>query len=67
MTITEEQIAALPQAQRDALEDLFRHSGYTREQMLQMCSPPTTLTPYVSVSGFKGMFVGIEPDGYTHT
>lgn len=65
--MTEAQLADLPEAQRKAVEDLFRRSGYTRKEMFERLSPPTPLDAYVGVSDFHGMFVGIEPDGYTHT
>lgn len=67
MAITEAQIADLPEPQRAALESLFSRSGHTREEMLSRCYPPAGIAPYVSVVDFHGMFVGIEPDGYTHS
>ena len=53
--------------QRIAMQDLQKDSGYTWSEFLEKCTPPTLLTPYVGVNNFHGMFVGIEPDGYTHT
>ncbi len=28
---------------------------------------PTSLTPYIGVPDHKGIFIGIERDGYTHS
>ncbi len=54
-------------AQGAAMEDLQRESGIPWPEFLANCQPPTLLSPYVGVHDFHGMFVGIEPDGYTHT
>jgi hypothetical protein len=35
--------------------------------MIRDAYAPSGLCPYVGIPDFHGMFVGIEPDGYTHT
>lgn len=67
--MTQEQFEsdALTDAQRNAMVDIQKESGISWEDFLEKCDPPgSTLTPYVSVHNFHGMFVGIEKDGYTH-
>lgn len=54
-------------AQVAAMWDLQSESGYSMDDFLSRCQLPTPLTPYVGVRDFRGMFVGIEEDGYTHS
>lgn len=68
--MTQEQFEGdrLTDAQRSAMRDLQSRSGIEWEEFLSRCDPPgSSITPYVSVHNFHGMFVGIEPDGYAHT
>jgi hypothetical protein len=64
MTIAE--YKALPKLQRQALRKLYRRSGYTAAQILAIAHL-TAPGDYVAVYPFHGVYVGIEPDGYTHT
>lgn len=58
----------LTDAQRAAFDKLLAHqTPEDCDRLLASAHPPTTLCPYVSIPNFHGMFVGIEPDGYTHT
>lgn len=65
-------------AQLIAWNHLQTRSGLTRSEMLERTSPAGTERPgiggalygsqgLVGVNDFHGMFVGIEPDGYTHS
>lgn len=54
--------------QQAAMRDLFsraRHSDWS--QFVRDAYAPSSLTPYIGVPNFAGMFVGIERDGYTHS
>jgi len=66
MTESEFQSDKLTDAQRAAMKALHERSGIAWTEFLENSQPPG-LGGYVSVTGFHGMFVGIEPDGYTHT
>jgi len=65
--MTKEQFGKLPKAQREAMRSLQERSGIDWDTFLEKSYAPTDLTPYVSIPDFHGMFVGIEPDGYTHS
>ena len=65
--MTREQLDALPEPQRDAFLKLWGRSGIPLNQLLQRSIPPTEMFPYIGIQDFHGMFVGIEPDGYTHS
>jgi hypothetical protein len=67
VAMTEEQVAALPEAQRTAVEKLYARGGYSRQEFLAVLQAPTPIANYVAVNGWKGMYVGIEEDGHTHT
>lgn len=64
--MTQDDFKALPQPQREAMIRLQKRSGLTWEDFLKK-SFLTAPNDYVGVNDFHGMFVGIEPDGYTHT
>jgi hypothetical protein len=36
-------------------------------KFMERCFAPTPLSDYVGVPDHFGMFIGIEPDGYTHS
>lgn len=57
----------ITEAQHKALAALAKDSGYSWPDILARVTLPTALCPYLSVADFHGMYVGIEPDGYTHT
>lgn len=60
----------LPEAQHTALIRLYgRHSSkMTLNDFLSRCSPPAGMfKPYVGFVDDTNMFIGIEPDGHTHT
>jgi hypothetical protein len=65
--MTREDVAKLPDAQRLAFFDLWLRSGIKWEEYLRNSQAPSGIFPYVGVSNFHGMFVGIEPDGHTHS
>lgn len=65
--MTQEEYTALAQPQREAMIRLQRDSGIQWEEFLAKCHGPTNMMPWVGVQGLHGMYVGIEPDGYTHT
>jgi hypothetical protein len=66
--MTQAEVDDLPPAQRQAMHDLQKRSGIDWPEFLRKCDPPCgVLRPYVSVHEFHGMFIGIEPDGYTHS
>lgn len=65
--MTESEYRLLPEKQKNALVDLWERSGYSWQDFLVLCLPPTTLAPYVGIKNFHGMFVGVETDGYTHS
>lgn len=65
--MTAREFILLPDAQREALKRLQERSGYTLEELLEKCIPPNPLDRCVGVRDFHGMFVGVEPDGYTHS
>ena len=65
--MSQDEFNKLPPAQQAAMLDLHERSGYSWDEFLKMCLPPTTMAPYVGVKNFHGRFVGIEADGYTHT
>ena len=65
--MTKEQYDSLPKAQQEAMRSLQERSGIEWDTFLEKCYPPNPLDPYVGVPDFHGMFVGIEPDGYTHS
>jgi hypothetical protein len=64
--MTQEEYRALPHAQREAMIKLQRRSGIEWEDFLEKAFL-TRPGDYVGVPDFHGMFVGIEPDGYTHS
>ena len=56
------------QKQREAMVKLQERSGIDWNTFLFNCYPPAgPVFPYVGVNDFHGMFVGIEPDGHTHS
>lgn len=57
----------LTKEQRQAMRDLAADSGYTLESLIEQSLPPAGIFPYVAIPNFHGMYVGIEPDGYTHS
>lgn len=68
MTAAEFYSDKLTSKQREAMQKLHERSGYTWTEFLEKCRPPALpIAPYVSVLDFHGMFVGIEPDGHTHS
>lgn len=68
MTIDEFYSDKLTTKQREAMHKLHARSGYTWTEFLEMSRPPAPpVVPYVGVTDFHGMFVGIEPDGHTHS
>jgi len=68
MTQDEFQSDKLTDAQREAMEKLHERSGIPWQTFLEnSILPAPPIAPYVGVTKFHGMFVGIEPDGYTHT
>jgi len=67
MTQAEFESTALTDEQRTAMKRLQKDSGIPWDTFLENSHAPAGITPYVSVINFHGMFVGIEPDGYTHT
>lgn len=68
MTESEFHSDALTEEQRQAMIRLHERSGIPWETFLSRSNIPVPpLTPFVGINNFHGMFVGIEPDGYTHT
>jgi len=68
MTQAEFEGPALTDEQREAMKRLQERSGIPWVEFLERAHPPVLpLAPYVGIKDFHGMFVGIEPDGYTHT
>jgi len=65
--MTREQWAALTAEQREAFHRIVDRSGQPLDRMIRNAYAPSGLCPYVGIPDFHGMFVGIEPDGYTHT
>jgi hypothetical protein len=65
--MTNEEWQDLTIAQRNAFRDLQERSGLELDALIASAYAPTSLSPYVGIPNFHGMFVGIEPDGYTHT
>ena len=54
--------------QRQAMADVFlRENMEAWTAFMERCYAPTDFTPYVGVPDFCGMFLGIEPDGHTHS
>lgn len=64
--MTTEQFHTLPEAQQNAMRKLQERSGVTWDVFLESAHVASRLDPYVGVP-FCGMYVGIEPDGYTHS
>jgi hypothetical protein len=58
---------ALTDEQRESMKNLQERSGIPWEDFLERSALPAGIFPYVGVNDFHGMFVGIEPDGHTHT
>jgi len=68
MTTAEFDSDKLTDEQRKAMRNLQERSGIPWDEFLKNSYPPAgTIAPYVSVTNFHGMFVGIEPDGHTHS
>lgn len=68
MTTKEFKSDKLTDEQRAAMFKLQKDSGIPWDEFLSNSRVPAPpLAPYVGVTNFHGMFVGIEPDGYTHT
>ncbi len=68
MTREEFQSDKLTDEQRESFRNLQKDSGIDFDDLLERSyAPGGDLFPYVSIHNFHGMFVGIEPDGYTHT
>jgi len=65
--MTKDQWRDLTVAQRNAFRDLQERSGIKLDALIASAYAPTPLCEYVGIPDFHGMFVGIEPDGYTHT
>jgi hypothetical protein len=54
--------------QRQAMIRLCQRSGIAWDDFLKdAIAPAGSIHPYVGIENFHGMFVGIEPDGYTHS
>ncbi len=66
--MTYDQWHELTDEQRQAFRNLQERSGIELEEMIrQAFAPGGAMCPYVGIPDFHGMFVGIEPDGYTHS
>jgi len=53
--------------QRAAMRELQSRSGIPWPEFLAQAIRPAGPFPYVGIRDFHGMFVGIEPDGFTHS
>jgi len=68
MTSDEFHSDKLTDEQRISMQNLQRRSGIPWAQFLESAiAPGGPVFPYVGINDFHGMFVGIEPDGHTHT
>lgn len=63
-------VSELPTEQRDGLVRLWRRyeDRMEAEDFVSRLSAPTGIfKPYIGFVDNRNMFIGIEPDGYTHT
>jgi hypothetical protein len=66
--MTFDELLDLPTPQRDALRALQVRAGMEWGEFLALCTAPGgRLHPYVAIWPLWGLYIGIEPDGYTHT